>query len=83
MTITLELKPEVEQRVLAQAQAQGVSPESYLAAVIEAQVLPVEPGRASLDEFLAELEAFSEGTEGIPVLPDEALTREGIYRDHD
>jgi|SRR6266511_2572559 hypothetical protein len=42
MTITLELRPEIEERVLAQAQAQGVSPERYLARVIEAQVTAVE-----------------------------------------
>jgi hypothetical protein len=39
MTITLQLKPEIEQRLLAQAQAQGVSLESYVAGVIEAQAL--------------------------------------------
>jgi hypothetical protein len=83
MTITLDLKPEVEERVLAHAQAQGVSLETYLASLIEAQVAPLVPPRASLEQFLAELEELSEGTEGIPVLPPEALTRAGIYGDHD
>jgi hypothetical protein len=82
MTITLELKPDVEQRVLAQAQAQGVSPETYLTAVIEAQVLPVEPPPATLEEFAAALEAFAEDSDDLPVLPPEALTREAIYGDH-
>ena len=82
MTITLELKPEVEERVLAQARAQGLSPERYLTSVIEAQVLPTEPPRASLEQFLAELDEFAEGTDDIPVLPPEALTREAIYGDH-
>ena len=37
MPIMLELRPEIEERVLAQAQAQGVSPERYLAGVIGAR----------------------------------------------
>jgi len=82
MTIVLDLKPEVEERVVAQAQAQGVPLEIYLAALIEAQVTPLEPPRASLEQFLAELEAIAEGTDDIPVLPPEALTREAIYGDH-
>jgi hypothetical protein len=82
MTITLDLKPEVEERILAQAQAQGVPLETYLASLIEAQVTPLEPQRASLEQFLAELEEFAEGTDDIPVLPPEALTREAIYGDH-
>ena len=82
MTITLELAPDVETRVRAQAQVQGLSPERYLTAVIEAQVPRLEPPRASLEEFLAELEEFAEGTDDIPPLPPEALTREAIYGDH-
>ena len=42
MPIMLELRPEIEERVLAQAQAHGLSPERYLAEVIEAQVTAVE-----------------------------------------
>jgi hypothetical protein len=82
MTIVLDLKPEVEERVVAQAQAQGVPLETYLASLIEAQVTPLEPPRPSLEQFLAELEAIAEGTDDIPVLPPEALTREAIYGDH-
>ena len=82
MTITLQLKPEVEECLLAHAQAQGVSLENYVAGVIEAQVLPVPKRRPTLEEFEADLEAIAEGTDDIPVLPPEALTREAIYGDH-
>jgi hypothetical protein len=82
VTLILDLKPELEERVLAQARARGLSPESYLTTVIEAQVPPMEPPRASLEQFLAELEEFAEGTDDIPVLPPEALTREAIYGEH-
>jgi hypothetical protein len=82
MTITLQLTPEIEQRVLAQAQAQSVSLGSYVAGVIEAQVLPGPKRRPTLEEFEAGLEAIAEGTDDIPVLPPEALTRAAIYGDH-
>jgi hypothetical protein len=82
MTIRLELKPDVEQRILTEAQAQGVSPETYLAAVIEGHVLPIEPPPATLEEFAAALEAFAEDSDDLPVLAPEDLTREAIYGDH-
>ena len=83
MTITLPLTAEIEQRALAQAQAQGVSSETYLTGVIEAQLLPVPPSPATLAEFEAALEAFAADSDDLPVLPPEALTREAIYADDD
>ena len=68
--------------MLAHAQAQGISLEAYLAGVIEAQVLPGPKRRPTFDEFEADLEATVEGTDDIPVLPPEALTREATYGDH-
>ena len=82
MTITLQLKPEIEQRVLARAQASGLSPEQYLSTFIEAQLLLVEPPATTLAEFDAALEAFAADSDDMPVLPPEALTREAIYGDH-
>lgn len=35
MTVTLELKPEIEARVAAQAAAQGLSVEDYIQSVVE------------------------------------------------
>jgi Arc/MetJ-type ribon-helix-helix transcriptional regulator len=37
----------------------------------------------NLAEFEATLDAPAEGSERLPVLPPEATTRAGIYRDHD
>jgi hypothetical protein len=82
MIVTLELKPEVERRVMAQAAAQGVPLEAYLASVIEA-ALPIEPDECSLEEFEADMDALAEGSESLPVLPPEAFSRESIYGDHD
>jgi hypothetical protein len=83
MVVTLELAPELEQRIIAQAAARGVSLEAYLQSLIEAAALVVSPDDSTLEEFEADMDAFSEGTEGLSVLPPEAFTREGIYGDHD
>ena len=79
MTVLLDLQPELEKRVQAQAAAHGVSVEAYLVSVIEKAALPAEPEEATLAEFEAALDAFSEGTEALPVLPAEAFSRESIY----
>ena len=82
MTVQLELKPEVEQRVLAHAEASGMTLESYLASVIETQVLPIEPPPSTLEEFAAALDALAEDSDDLPVMMPEALTREAIYGEH-
>lgn len=47
MTVTLDLTPELEQRIVAQAKAQGLSIEAYLLSVIQAAALTaasIDPG---------------------------------------
>jgi len=81
VTITVRLEPEIEERLLAQARAQGIPLDAYLRTVIE-QAATLE-GRAevSLDEFDAGLDSLAEGSERLPVLPPEAYRRESIYGD--
>ena len=81
MLVNLELKPEVEQRLLAHAATQGVPLETYLTAVIEAAALPLEPPEGSLEEFEADMDALAEGSEALPILSPEAFSRESIYAD--
>lgn len=76
MTVTLELKPELQERVVAEAITRGISLEAYLLSLIETAAS--ETDDLTPEEFEAVLDAFSEGTEGLPVLPPEALTRENI-----
>lgn len=38
---------------------------------------------ANVAEFEAALDALAQGSEELPVLPPEATTRTGIYRQHD
>jgi hypothetical protein len=51
MSITIDLNPEIEARIAAQAQAQGLPVEDYLKQVIEKEAL-----RPKLDELLEPLQ---------------------------
>ena len=81
MTITVRLEPELEERLLAQARAQGLPLDVYLRTVIEQAAVLEGPPDVSPDEFDAALDALAEGSEHLPVLPPEAYRRESIYGD--
>ena len=78
MTITLELPPEIEASLPAQAAAQGISLREYLRHLLEGQARspesPLTPGeRAAL---------WRQSTAGLPrtqPLSDRAISRETIY----
>jgi hypothetical protein len=82
MTLQLELSPELEARLVHEAQARGMKPEEYAQTVLD-QSVPLEPGkhrdRLNGEEFLR---AMAEGSERLPHLPNEAFSRESIYKDH-
>jgi len=85
MTIIIDIKPEVQAELSRQAAAHGVDIVAYAASLLEeaAAQIPSPAKRINqgeLDETLRELAQFSEK---IPVLPDEAFSRENLYRDHD
>jgi hypothetical protein len=84
MSIHLELKPEVEERLGREAEAVGLSVEAYVEDLIERQVTrPLEgASRIDLEELDSVMDALSEGSEGRPTPPPEAYTRESIYREH-
>jgi hypothetical protein len=79
MAVTLDLPPELEQRIKAQALAQGLSLETYLLSIVEAAAAPASSERASLKEFEAAMDELAEGLDDVPVLAPEALTRGAIY----
>ena len=84
MTLNIELAPEVEARLAVQAQAQGVDLPTYASVVLEqAASRQVSPKSASLSEFEAALNRLAAHSDNFPLLPDEAFTRESMYRDHD
>jgi hypothetical protein len=77
MTIIIEVKPEVQAELSRQAAAHGVDIGAYAASLLE-QAAHVSGGstklsQSQLDTTLQELAQFSHK---IPLLPDEAFSRE-------
>ncbi len=84
MSIIIAIKPEVQAELSRQAAARGLDVVAYAATLLEeAAHIPAEAKQLSssqLDNTLRELAQFSHK---IPLLPDEAFSRENLYRDHD
>lgn len=80
MTIKLDLKPEIEARLIAQATLQGVSVDHYLESLIE-QHLTTE-AEPEWKVLLAQL-GKSPSLAQAPPLSDEAISRESIYRERE
>jgi hypothetical protein len=84
MSIIIAIKPEVQAELSRQAAARGLDVGAYAATLLEeAARIPAEAKQLSssqLDNTLRELAQFSRK---IPLLPDEAFSRENLYRDHD
>jgi hypothetical protein len=92
MLITIEIPDEL----IAQAHARGLALDRYLPQLLAqqlatetesrsaAQATPVtpprRPGQRDMQQFFQEMAAHSDR---IPVLPDQAFTRESFYQDHD
>jgi len=89
MPITIDLAPEAQAIFQMEATARGLRVEEHLQQLMEGLVTDenrmtsAHRPRASLDEFERDMERFSEGTESLPPLSDEDLTREAMYADHD
>ena len=84
MSVTLDLKPELEAPAQAGAAASGIRIETYLENILEqAPLTPrLPPARQiPLDEFDAVMDALAEGSDNIP--PPAIVTRADIYADHD
>jgi hypothetical protein len=83
MAIMLQLTPDLEERLAAEARAQGLSLDDYVRTLLETRFAPEPKRKMTLEEFEAVLDSLAEFSDKIPDLPPEAFTREGIYRDHD
>ncbi len=84
--IKIELRPETEARYAAAAQGRGLALEHYLASKLEAEVPSAPKPEKDMATEMAELEIFfkefAKYSDEIPILSDEALTREGISGNH-
>ena len=86
MTVNLELGPEVEAELLAQASARGLSLDDYLKRVVEqasARVALNSAQTMSYDEWERGFEALIDSFPQQPVLSDEAISRDSIYARED
>jgi predicted DNA-binding protein len=83
MSLSFELKPEVEERLEQEAAAKGVSVESYVKDLIEQQFSqPHDTSYIAAEEIDHVLDSLAEGSDDRLVMPSDAYTRESIYQDH-
>jgi hypothetical protein len=83
-TITIEIDLATATILQAKAATQGVSLETLLRRLAANGTAATEEASspANLEQFMADMESFSEGTEHIPATPI-SYNREDIYFDHD
>jgi hypothetical protein len=85
MTITLNLPPEKEAAFEAQARARGLSVEQWMLELADQSVPPVSIAhlqRTDPQEWARQFDAWvNSHRPDIPVLSDEAMSRESIYPD--
>lgn len=87
MTVTLELKPEIEDRIKRKAAEKGLTVEAFIETVINADV-GVQPEKSFAETATPEewVKAFKDWISHFPphpVLSDEAISRESIYRERE
>ena len=84
MTVTLNLTPEIEAGLLAQAQAEGLTLEQFLDRAVRSLARPDTPAIPQVsEEWTRSFDAWvhSHNQDNLPILSDEAISREFIYRD--
>ena len=83
MAVTLNLKPELEAGLLAQAQTGGKTLEEYLLSMVESAMMPVTGNHLTPEQRAAAYEAWSASHRATPPLSDYSVSREGIYEGRD
>ena len=83
MTIKVDLKPETEARLVAQARSQGVPLEQLAERLLQEALTSsaLANGVLTVEEFHRMLEGMAEGSENLPNLPTESFSRESFYED--
>jgi hypothetical protein len=82
MQVTVNIPDEL----VAQVQSRGLTPQSYVEHLIAEQTATATESAVhnlSLEEFEASLDKLTRYSEKIPLLPNEAFSRESLYQDHD
>lgn len=83
MTIQVELSPEVEARLAAQAVVRGVALETYASQLLQEATMTRLAGDGILTpaDLRAMLREVAEGSESLPKLPTSAFSRDSFYKD--
>ena len=81
MSVLIELPPETETTLRAEADRSGVDPGEYVARLIEERMTPLARQRLTPEEWLRKADAWAESHRHWPPLPDEAYERESFYED--
>lgn len=83
MTVTLDLPPDTERAYLAEAAARGVALEVVVREVLLAHEPALDAAEMPPEEWVEKFRAWahSHAGEDLPILSDEAISREFIYGD--
>jgi hypothetical protein len=83
MTIRVELNPETEARLKAEARAKGLPVETVAERLLKEALTgrAGSHGQLSVEEFHRMLDAMAEGSEKLPDLPTESFSRASFYED--
>ncbi len=84
MTMLIDIKPETQAELTRRATAQGIDVNAYAATLLEEAVhIPAGSKTLSASDLAATLREMAQFSQKIPLLPDEAFSRESLYQDHD
>lgn len=81
MTVTLDLGPDVEAGLLAQAEARGLPLEAFLEQVLRERSQAVDVSRAGPAEKAQAFRSWAANHPHTPPLSDDAIRRENLVRD--
>jgi hypothetical protein len=84
MPIQVELSPEKEARLAAEAVLRGLAPEQYAGKLLAEALTPHSAGTGILtpERFDRMLKVLTRGAENLPILPPEVNERASYYEDH-
>lgn len=83
MTVTVDLNPEVEVGLSALARAKGVPLQVFLRVLLELFATPAAGADLTPEQKANAFEQGADNFPDVPVLSDEAMSREAIYRRDD
>ena len=83
MTLILKLEPDVEAGLAALAGAKGLPLDLYVRSLLEQFAAPTSGTEMTPEQKAAAFEQLIESLPEVPVLSDEAMRRDAIYRSGD